>query len=177
MPSAFKLVMLGTFQKGLCSHLKSQQEQMGGRSTLQAGTCLGSCWETQFVPLNCLSTFVKASACTEWNRFRVLVALSAWCTPNQETKPSMGFGVGFFPLLTSLKGILKLTENEGLSVPCWTSPGGIERDWKAFPCSEKYQIKCGVQRLQQQDERRGSEENKERKRRYVADKRKIARRD
>lgn len=31
--------------------------------------------------------------------------------------------------------------------------------------------------MQQQDERKGSEENKEKKRRYVVDKRKIARRD
>lgn len=85
VPSAFKLVMSRTFQKELYSHLKSQQEQMGDRSLLQAGTALSSCWGTWFLLLNSLLA-------PDWGLLPIeggtgLASWSAWCTQNLETKP------------------------------------------------------------------------------------------
>lgn len=135
MPSAFKLVMSGTFQKGLCSHLESQQEQMGGRSTLfgfllrnlisppefprgtwllplQGGTGWGSWSPPELGALKLKkASLAEGSAVPNMARlFLSLVFFSGWF-----------FGDFFF------KGILRLTENQGLSVPCWANPGGIEK--------------------------------------------------
>lgn len=112
--------------KWLCSRLRSLQEQMGGRSMLQAGTRLCSCWGTWLSPPEFPhSTWVRASASTRWDKFRLLITPSAWCTQNQETKlcwrpnhakHDQGFFCFPFSLFFfNLKGILRLTKNQRLS--------------------------------------------------------------
>lgn len=86
-----------------------------------------------------LGTWLRTPAHTRWDRLGLLITLSAWCTQNQETKPcwnSMPNIARFLLLLLlfmgfffSLKGMLRQTENQGLSVPCWANPEGL---WKGI---------------------------------------------